>query len=156
MRVLVTFAVDAEFAPWRQLRDFTVNDNGLCRVHTAAIGDLEVDILLTGIGGKSAWLETTKKIWDGDIDVCISSGLAGALRAEYRPGDILTPKSVWSAVWNKNISCDPALRRWAVEAGAREVQAFHSAETRHSLGSREAETWEGRRRGGDGKRRSSL
>jgi adenosylhomocysteine nucleosidase len=129
MRILITFAVDAEFAPWRKLRDFRVMRDGHCNIYFAKIGDLEVDVLLTGIGGKTAWVETTKRVWDGDIDVCISSGLAGALRAEYRPGDILTPKSVWSASWGRGISCDPTLRRWAVECGAREVQLFHSAQT---------------------------
>ena len=129
MRVLVTFAVDAEFAPWRRLRDFTVKENGLCRVYSAAIGEFEVNILLTGIGGKSAWLEASRKTWKGDIDVCISSGLAGALHSEYRPGEVLAPKSVWAVGWNKNLFCDSPLRRWAIEAGAREVQAFYSAET---------------------------
>jgi adenosylhomocysteine nucleosidase len=129
MRILVTFAVDAEFAPWRKVRDFVVRDDNFCKVHVTRFGDVEVNILLTGIGGKSAWVETTKRVWDGDIDVCISSGLAGALRAEHRPGDILTPQSIWLSASSKSISCDPALRRWAVQAGAREVEAFYSADT---------------------------
>jgi nucleoside phosphorylase len=129
VRVLVTFAVDAEFAPWRRLREFVLQEEGFCKAYVSRIGELEVDVLLTGIGGKTPWVETIKRVWDGDIDVCISSGLAGALRAEYRPGDILTPKSVWSAAWSRSISCDAGLRRWAVEAGAREVERFYSTET---------------------------
>jgi nucleoside phosphorylase len=128
MRVLVTFAVNAEFAPWRKLREFSENNANLCKIHTAQFGELEVDVLLTGIGGRSAWLETTKRVWSGDIDICISSGLAGALHKRHRPGDILAAKSVQSVAWKQKILCDAELVASAVEAGAREVNSFYSAE----------------------------
>src|SRR2546429_8452304 len=87
MRVLVTFAVEAEFAPWRKLRGFEKMTKGKAQFFRARIGASEVNVLLTGVGGKNAWVQATKVICDGEVDFCISSGLAGALRPEYHLGD---------------------------------------------------------------------
>jgi nucleoside phosphorylase len=129
MRVLVTFAVEAEFAPWRRSRRFveTTND-GLSPIYSATIDDLVIEVLLTGIGGKSPWLQTTKKVWDCDVDICISSGLAGALRSDYQIGQVLAAKMVYSADWEKTVFADKSLLRTAVAIGAREVGSFYSAD----------------------------
>src|SRR6267378_4167818 len=87
MKILVTFAVEAEFAPWRRLRQFSRSNLGGVRAYSAQMKDGELVVLLTGVGGRRAWAEATKVIWDGNVDVCISSGLAGALRGEHRPCD---------------------------------------------------------------------
>jgi nucleoside phosphorylase len=129
VKVVVTFAVDAEFAPWRRIRYFAVNHDGFSQVYMARFGEVEAQVLLTGIGGKSAWTESLKRMKNGDMDVCISSGLAGGLRAQYRPGDVLTPRLVRSVVLRKNVSCDTVLRILAVGAGAREVASFYSTAT---------------------------
>src|SRR5207244_938695 len=92
MRVLVTFAVEAEFAPWRKLRGFEKMTKGKAQFFRARIGASEVNVLLTGVGGKNAWLQATKVICDGEVDFCISSGLAGALRPEYHLGGVLAVK----------------------------------------------------------------
>lgn len=127
MKILVTFAVDAEFAPWRNLRQFSVSNNGIVSTYTARAGENELVVILTGVG-KKAWAEGTKVIWDGNVDVCISSGLAGALRAEHRPSDILAPKEVRAKGWNKVIPCDPRLLELASSCGAKIVRAFHSVD----------------------------
>ena len=50
MRILVTFAVEAEFAPWRKLRTLEpVNLQGLEMFRTH-IGRATVDFLVTGMG----------------------------------------------------------------------------------------------------------
>src|SRR5207302_2895083 len=72
MRVLVTFAVEAEFAPWRKLRGFEKMTKGKAQFFRARIGASEVNVLLTGVGGKNAWLQATKVICDGEVDFCIS------------------------------------------------------------------------------------
>lgn len=128
MRVLVTFAVDSEFAPWRKLREFTATRNSLLQIHSARIGQTEVDVVLTGVGGKSPWLETAKRVCGGGVDICISSGLAGALKPEYRAGDILVPRAVHSAAWNKVVNPDSELVRLAGDAGATIVESFFSAD----------------------------
>src|SRR5438034_10683283 len=53
MRVLVTFAVEAEFAPWRKLRGFEKMTKGKAQFFRARIGASEVNVLLTGVGGKN-------------------------------------------------------------------------------------------------------
>jgi adenosylhomocysteine nucleosidase len=67
-------------------------------------------------------------IWDGNVDVCISSGLAGALRGEHRPGDVLAAKEVHATNRKKVIRSDPALLRLACACGAKAVDAFYSVD----------------------------
>jgi nucleoside phosphorylase len=126
MKVLVTFAVDAEFAPWRKLRQFSHSHLGDIDVYSSEIKDGELVVLLTGVGGRKAWAAATKVIWDGNIDVCISSGLAGALREHHRPGDVLAAKEVHATSWKKVIPCDASLLELATGCGAKIADAFYS------------------------------
>jgi len=126
MKVLVTFAVEAEFSPWRRLRHFSQSNLRDVRTYSAQLKDGELVVLLTGVGGRRAWAEATKVIWDGNVDVCISSGLAGALRAEHRPGDVLAAKEIHATNWKKVIPSDPALLGLARGCGAKVVDAFYS------------------------------
>ena len=128
MKVLVTFAVEAEFAPWRRLRQFSQSDLGDVRAYSAQIKDAELVVLLTGVGGRRAWAEATKVIWDGNVDVCISSGLAGALREEHRPGDVLAAKEVHATSRKKVIPSDPALLGLARACGAKIADAFYGVD----------------------------
>lgn len=131
MRILLTFAVAAEFAPWRKRRGFEKIAKGKAQFFRARIGDSEVNVLLTGVGGKDAWLEATKAIWGGEVDICISSGLAGALRPEYHLGDILAARAV-QAAGRKQVAADRQLVRLAQEHGALAVDSFYSAD--HVIG----------------------
>ena len=54
MRVLVTFAVDAEFAPWRKLRNLREIRVGDFRVNQTQIGRAVVDFVVTGMGAENA------------------------------------------------------------------------------------------------------
>ena len=139
MRILVTFAVDAEFAPWRKLRAFEKRSKGVAGFFASRIGDTDVNVLLTGVGGKGAWLEATKAVWDGDVDVCISTGLAGALRSEYQLGEILAAKEVQAVGWNRVVVSDVRLVRLAEAHGARSVDSFYSADHVISLASEKRE-----------------
>lgn len=128
MRILVTFAVKAEFAPWRKLRHFEKNANGVAEFFSARFGGADVSVLLTGVGGKRAWVEATKIIWDGNVDVCISSGLAGALRSDYRVGDILAAREVLAIESKSVVASDLGLINLAEKQGARCVGSFYSAD----------------------------
>src|SRR6266404_4142770 len=119
MKVLVTFAVEAEFAPWRKLRQFSQSNLGDIRAFSAQMRDGELIVLLTGVGGRRAWAEATRVIWDGNVDICISSGLAGALREEHRPGDVLAAKEVHATNRKKVIPSDLALLELATACGAK-------------------------------------
>jgi adenosylhomocysteine nucleosidase len=143
MRILVTFAVEAEFAPWRKMRPFVAAAHGNVQAYTARFQDAEVTVLLTGVGGRRAWAEATRIIWDGNVDVCISSGLAGALRKQHRPGDVLVPRHVHATNWDKVIPADKVLVELASQCGARVVDAFYSAghvivrsDEKHDLGAK--------------------
>jgi len=96
MRVLVTFAVDAEFAPWRKLRKFRFIDFDGLRLWRAPAGDTEITALVTGMGTQSAAkaMDLMMRLADQNknFDVCISSGLAGALEESLSPGDIIAPQ----------------------------------------------------------------
>lgn len=128
MKVLVTFAVDAEFAPWRKLRQFSQANLGEIEAYSSRIRDGELVVLLTGVGGRRAWAEATKVIWDGKVDVCISSGLAGALRDKHRPGDVLAAKAVHATIWKKVIPSDADLLEMASACGVKIVDAFYSVD----------------------------
>ena len=128
MKVLVTFAVEAEFAPWRKLRRFSHLATANVPAYSAQLGETELVALLTGVGGRKAWADATKLIWDGRVDICISSGLAGALRPEHRVGDVLAARKVRAASWDKVIPSDAALLESASACGAKLVAAFHTAD----------------------------
>ena len=85
-------------------------------------------MLLTGVGGRRAWAEATKVIWDGNVDVCISSGFAGALRRGHRPGDVLAAKEVHATNRKKMIPSDSALLGLARACGAKVVDAFYGVD----------------------------
>ncbi len=100
MRVLVTFAVDAEFAPWRDLRAFkkarinTGHWSGGVEVREAEIGGCTVWVLLTGIGIRTFDFALANCLKAAGVSLVLSSGLAGSLKPEYSPGEIVVPKKV--------------------------------------------------------------
>jgi nucleoside phosphorylase len=128
MRILVTFAVDAEFAPWRKLRHFEKRKQENLDFYSTKIADVELNVLMTGIGGKKAWVEATRVLWDAEVDLCISSGLAGALKLEHKVGEVLAAESVYVADWKTLVSCDSRLLAEAAACGAKIVKHFYSAD----------------------------
>ncbi len=99
MKVLVTFAVPAEFAPWRARHDFRRVNFGVVTGYETRIGEAEVTVLLTGVGLRAVSERDLDRVMkklaaNGQFDFCISSGLAGALHPEYRAGEVLAAKWV--------------------------------------------------------------
>jgi adenosylhomocysteine nucleosidase len=137
MRVLVTFAVDAEFAPWRALRHFaSVNYDGLQLWKTKA-GDAEITALLTGVGTQSSAQAMGLMMNMADeekyFDVCISSGLAGALCDNLAVGDVIAPKSLLAEsvrvdLGSDQLEVDPELRELALQAGAANANCLFTAD----------------------------
>lgn len=137
MRVLVTFAVEAEFAPWRKLRKFVrVPAEGLDLWRAGTSGP-ELFVLLTGIGKQSAdcAMDLALRFANSDryFDVCVSSGLAGGLRCEHKVGEILAARSVrtnaiYADLKSDSIVTDEALMEIAVSNGAKSVEAFYTTE----------------------------
>jgi adenosylhomocysteine nucleosidase len=130
MRVLITFAVPAEFASWKKRHRFSRRANmpaGLdlarCPMFQTRVGKTEVLVALTGIGPIRA-RRATRYALQASPDVCISSGLAGALKDDYRRGDLLAAAQVAESRGKRVFSCDPDLVERAGACGARLVGRF--------------------------------
>jgi adenosylhomocysteine nucleosidase len=128
MKVLVTFAVDAEFAPWRRLRRGWVVRDALLHAYELRVHDLQVCVILTGMGCARAWDVSAVSLWGSDFDVCISSGLAGALRPEHHCGDLLVAEGIRDSKMQAIRHCDPELTGIAVACGAKRVGAFFTSD----------------------------
>src|SRR6202045_5408488 len=104
MRILVTFAVEAEFAPWRKLREFKKRtlENGSSFKTT--FGDNDLEVLLTGIGHAACGVTLAKKsfLQEGKPDLVISSGLAGALKGGVTPVRLIVPLKAGTLVSGAN------------------------------------------------------
>ena len=130
MRVLVTFAVPAEFAAWRRRHQF-VRVPGMplglemakCPVYKKALGETEILVALTGIGPVRA-RRATRYALQSAPDVCISSGLAGSLKANYVRGELLAAAQVAETSGKNLVRCDPVLLERAAACGARLVEKF--------------------------------
>jgi len=135
MRILVTFAVEAEFAPWRKRRHFSPVQLGDLSTYRAAIEGASIVVLLTGMGGARAGskilgIQMIATETGRFFDVCVSTGLAGALQAEIGAGEIvvaseLRTRTVHADLRESAISCDRELMVLATKCGAREVRAFY-------------------------------
>jgi len=135
MKVLITFALANEFAPWRKLRSFRSGRLGSADVHSAEINGANVCVALTGAGTRHA-REFFREILSSCSDsfgLCVSSGLAGALKPEYQVGQVLAARSVASerpdpATGDSEISCSEPLVSLAAEYGAKTVDRFFTSE----------------------------
>ena len=136
MKVLVTFAVEAEFAPWRKRHRFTAVLAAGFRICSAKLSGAEVVVILTGIGDSSAsvlGLQMRAFAAEYSFDFCISSGLAGALLPQYAAGDILAARRVRSRdihvdAGTNSLDCDNGLIAAAEACGARAVASFYTAD----------------------------
>jgi nucleoside phosphorylase len=128
MRILVTFAVEAEFAPWRRLhRDWTVKDNVL-HAYELWRKEVRICVILTGIRCERAWDINAASIWGSDFEVCISSGLAGSLNSEFHVGDVVVADTICDYKGQKPLLCDAELGGIAVRQGAKRVAAFYTSD----------------------------
>ena len=126
MRILVTFAIKAEFSQWSSRHPFvpyefenweTRRDFDLFK---ANIGPDEVTVLLTGMGGANA-AKAMSSIPLETQDLCISSGLAGSLDARLTPGDVVAARSAETLDESSKAASDAALLDLAVASGAKAV-----------------------------------
>jgi adenosylhomocysteine nucleosidase len=127
MKILVTFAVRAEFAPWQRRRNF-LRLPGDLPVFEAAFGGARVRAILTGMGQDHA-LEAAKRSLTYKPDICISTGLAGSLRSGYRPGDILAARLVSEVGEPVAVASHPELLSTAVDCGARQIERLATSRT---------------------------
>jgi adenosylhomocysteine nucleosidase len=127
MKLLVTFSVQAEFAPWRRRRNFLCQP-GDWPVFEAMFGAARVRVLLTGMGQENA-LAAARRFLAEKPDICISTGLAGALRGGYGPGDILAARLVGEVGEPVAVASHRSLLSAAVDCGARQIERLATSKT---------------------------
>jgi adenosylhomocysteine nucleosidase len=148
MKILVTLALETEFAPWRTIREFRAGNYGTADAYLADIHGAELAVILTGAGPRQAAKRASKAIRaeSDSLSACISSGLAGALRPEYGIGQVLVAHRVFSEEpredWGlQELPSSEPLISFAADQGAKVVERFHTsarvvarAEEKHHLG----------------------
>ena len=91
---------------------------------------VELTVVLTGAGPKNAASIATEIFGGkpGEFNLCISAGLCGALRSEYRIGEIVVARAICrespDRAGGREIGSDQDLYRLAVNLGARAVDRF--------------------------------
>jgi adenosylhomocysteine nucleosidase len=120
MKILVTFAVRAEFTPWQRRRNF-LRVPGEAAMFEAAFGGAKVRAILTGMGEEHA-LVAARKGLAYRPDMCISTGLAGSLRSGFRTGDIVAARLVSEVGEPVAVASHRELLSVAVDCGARQIE----------------------------------
>jgi nucleoside phosphorylase len=129
MKILVTFAVEAEFAAWRRRHSFDpiempapigVNSRHLYR---GVVFGNDVDVFLTGIGWETSKTidrpgYVLRELLKRKPDVCVSSGLAGGLAPDLQAGEVVAARALSLRADEDVIHCNSNLVRLAEEAGA--------------------------------------
>jgi adenosylhomocysteine nucleosidase len=128
MKILVTFALQNEFSPWRKLRHFQrVGVFAGEAVYQTVISGADVRVVLTGVGEFSG-RQILMRALDAGPDVCISSGLAGGLKPDFSVGQVLVARNVTDSNGGRRLPCDAELVTLASETGARVVDTFLSSD----------------------------
>ena len=119
MKILVTFALENEFSPWRKLRKFQrIAVDSWDKTFVARVGDADVRVLLTG-AGRFASQRAMDQAFSEIPDACIVSGLAGALKADYLPGRVLAARTVANLPGTRVLRSDAELLSRAAKSGAK-------------------------------------
>jgi adenosylhomocysteine nucleosidase len=139
VRILITFAIENEFAPWRDKRGFRPVSPDPTQIaapeaYAAEIAGAQITVVLTGAGPRPAAAAISLALQPGPdtMDFCISSGLAGALKPGYRIGQVLTAREIRcgdieQADPGALMQSSEALYSFAGECGATPVTRFHTA-----------------------------
>lgn len=127
MQVLVIFAVEQEFAPWRRLRKFRKLKGASDPIYEALIGQAKVHVAVTGMGSENA-SRVAHATLSNEYAFCISAGFAGALKQNYRAGDIVVARGVVEQEGSGNCDCSSGLMKWAFSRGAKVAENFLTAQ----------------------------
>lgn len=91
---MVTFALGEELAPWRRRDGFRAERRDEGEAYRKRQGNIEVLALVTGAGMEHASREAARALDGERFELVISSGLAGGLRPEHRPGSVLVARKL--------------------------------------------------------------
>jgi adenosylhomocysteine nucleosidase len=127
MRVLVTFAVEAEFAPWRKKGNLNARTANGFEVHEGKVARATVDFVVTGMGMANA-RRGTQAAWNTEHKLCIGAGFAGALKPALKIGDVLAARAVQQLGKKVTLECSRNLVAVALENRALEAKLFLTAD----------------------------
>lgn len=126
MRILVTFALKAEFSPWSSRHPFVPYEfeNWERRrefdLFKANFGHDEVTVLLTGMGRENA-VKAMSSIPLELHDICVSTGLAGSLEPSLKPGNVVAARVAQTREQDWQALSDAVLLDLASSCGARTI-----------------------------------
>ncbi|MHB8487090.1 MAG: phosphorylase family protein [Candidatus Acidiferrales bacterium] len=126
MKILVSFALENEFAPWRRLRTFTRAAELDFAAFDTKVGAADVRVALTGVGPERARSVIARALQWGP-NVCISSGVAGSLRATYRVGEVFVAREVMELESGRTIAANRELAEAAERRGVRLAERLLSS-----------------------------
>jgi nucleoside phosphorylase len=129
MRVLVTFAVEAEFAPWRKRHKFECQPIDLPSIaksvlsYQADLSGIRVDVLLTGMGWEDSIHNSARDglraLFEEKPDFCISAGLAGGLKPEWQCADVAAAAEIASYQSDTTVKSNKYALQVAQSSGAK-------------------------------------
>jgi len=119
MNILITYAVEAEFAPWRALNMEKVTVGNVI-LHRSHIGQVTVDSVITGTGAANA-TRVADALISKAYSFCIIAGFAGALKPSVKLGNIVASEKVQHHASRQTEICDPDLLAHASGNGATRI-----------------------------------
>lgn len=126
MKILVSFALENEFAPWRRLRTFTPVAGLDFAAYDAKVEAADVRVVLTGVGPERAGSLIARALqWEPGV--CISAGVAGSLRAMYRVCEVFAAREVMELESGRTIAADRELVEAAERRGMRVAERLLSS-----------------------------
>src|SRR5205823_2223299 len=123
LRIGVTFAVPSEFVQWRRRARFSRVNGSQAGIYRTRNDHHEIYALITGVGARHPQ-SGLQELFACGVDLCIVSGLAGALKPEYRVGSILIANTVRAESNPSFIRSEAALVATASRCGAHVVDVF--------------------------------
>ena len=126
MRIIVSFAVRAEFAPWRRLGSFERVGESSRPIYVTKIGGAEVYVLIGGIGTRGT--ASLRKLLEQRPDMCVVSGLAGSLKRNHAVGTVVVATTIKRDNPDGVMTSDDSLLELAVLCGATRVDSFLTAD----------------------------
>ena len=126
MTIIVSFAVRAEFAPWRRLESFERVGESSRPIYVTKIGGAEVYVLIGGIGTRGT--ASLRKLLEQRPDMCVVSGLAGSLKRNHAVGTVVVATTIKRDNPDGVVTSDDSLLELALQCGATRVDSFLTAD----------------------------
>jgi len=128
MRILITFAVEAEFAPlrnrwWLQRFASSTTQYAGGAWYSSRVDAAEVEVVQTGIALRKCEPALSFRL-QRPPDICICAGLAGALSPSLSRGEIVVARAARALVGGNTQTCDAQLVEIAMQTGARAADYF--------------------------------